>query len=327
MKVLRILTGVHAGARLALSEGRWRVLCLDPTSESWQNDEIALMDWHCEPLNLRVGPAGCVCLDAEGIEHPWVDFELRCFGDVVLCVGEDHAIWPSDATLLASLPLLSPMMSVPASLPIIGSGSMALQLLLRNVLVVAVVGMLLLPMVWVVFGPKNIQAAQTSATDAKAASLLTKLTHALQAEKLEGLEVRFAQGRFHIEGLVDDVLQDALARKTLQPFDRLLLVSAWQTASQLSDTMTTALNEPGVQVRHEGGGHFVAEGHAVQPDDVRVKVAKLKNDFSSSVRSLKVKVLIKARVQPKVAAMLEAGDLSYAVRPDGSKSFAARAAP
>lgn len=327
MKVLRVLTGAHAGARLALAEGTWRVHRLDPASESWQADEIALMDWHGEPLSLRVGPLGCAYVDAKETEHPWADFDVRRFGDVVLCVGEDSAIWPSDTTLLASLPASTPVVAASAAVPTNGARSLAPQLLLRNLLVVAVAGMLLLPMVLVVFGPKNIQAAQSSQTDARAATFINKIKQALHAEKLQGLDVRVEQGRLWVEGLVSDAAEDALARKTLQPFDRVLVVSAWQTASQLGDTMTTALNEPGVQVRHVGSGHFVAQGSAERPDDVRAKAGKLKNDFANNVRSLEVRVQTKASPQTKVSAMLEAGGLSYVVRPDGSKSFAPHAFP
>lgn len=326
MKVLRILTGSHAGARLALAEGAWRVQRLDPASESWQADEIALMDWHGEPLSLRVDSTGCVFLDAKEVAHPWPDFDVRRFGDVVLCVGEDSAIWPSDATLLASLPSLSPV-AASASVPTSGVYRMAPQLLLRNVLVIAVAGMLLLPMVLVVFGPKNIEAAQSPLRDVRATTFITKVKQALHAEKLQGLDVRIVQGRLWVDGLVNDAAEDALARKTLQPFDRVGVVSAWQTANQLSDTMTTALNEPGLQVRHIGDGHFVVQGSAERPDDVRAKAGKLKNDFANNVRSLEVRVQTKASAQPKVSAMLETGGLSYVVRPDGSKSFAPHAFP
>lgn len=321
MKVLRILTGNHAGARLGLAEGTWHVKRLDPSSESWQVDEIALMDWHGEPLILRVGPTGCASLDAKEVEHPWPDFEVRRFGDVVLCVAGDNSIWPSDASLLGSLPSLSPAFES-AGVPTGRVHRMAPQLLLRNVLLVVIAGMLLLPIVLVVFGPKTIEAAQSPQTDVRAATSMTKIKHALDIEKLHGLDVRVEQGRVSVEGVVSNAADDALARKTLQPFHRLGLIFAWQTASQLSDTMTTALNEPGVQVRHVGGGNFVAQGSADRPDDVRAKADKLKNDFANNVRSLEVNVQTKARAQPKVSAMLETGGLSYVVRPDGSKSFA-----
>lgn len=326
MKVLRVLTGAHAGARLALSEGAWRVQRLDPANESWQANEITLMDWHGEPLSLSVGPAGCTCRDTADVEHPWPDFDVRRFGDVVLCVGEDRAIWPSDTNLLASLPSMSSMV-VSDVLPANNTRSMTPQLLLRNFMIVVVAGMLLIPMVLVLFGPKNIQAAQIQQSDARATAFVTQVKQALHAEKLDGLDVRVEQGRLRVEGLVSDAAEDVLARKTLHPFDRVLVVSAWQTASQLSDAMTTALNEPGVQVRHVGAGHFVVEGGAARPEELRIRAAKLKNDFSSSVRILEVRVQIKSSSQPKVSAMLDSGGLHYVVRPDGSKSFVAQTTP
>jgi hypothetical protein len=204
---------------------------------------------------------------------------------------------------------------------------MAPQLLLRNVLVVAVAAIFLLPMVLVVFGPKNIQAAPHALTDARAATFMTNIKQALHTEKLLGLDVRVEQGRVWVEGLVNDADEDAIARKTLQPFDRLWVVSAWQTASLLGDNMTTALHEPGVLVRHEGGGHFVVEGSAERPEEVRSKAAKLKNDFSHNVRSLEVRVQTRVTAEPKVSAMLETGGLHYVVRPDGSKSFVSKPRP
>jgi type III secretion protein D len=327
MKVLRILTGTHAGARLALTVGTWHVQRLDPANESWKPDEINLMDWHGEPLRLRVGPTGCACLDAQEAEYPWSDFDVRRFGDVVLCVGEDSAIWPSDATLLANLPSPTRILEPGVAGPFSGARRMSPQLVLRNVLVVAVAAFLLLPMVLVVLGPKSIQAAPNAQTDARAATYMTKIKQALHTENLQSLHVRVEQGRVWVEGLVNDAAEDAITRKTLQPFDRLWVVSAWQTATQVSDTMTTALHEHGVQVRHAGGGHFVVEGSTDRPEELRSKAAKLKNDFSTNVLSLEVRVQTKASAQPKVSAMLETAGLHYVVRPDGSKSFVAQTHP
>jgi type III secretion protein D len=327
MKVLRILTGTHAGARLALTEGNWHVQRLDPANESWQPDEINLMDWHGEPLSLRVGPTGCVCLDAQEAAYPWPDFDVRRFGDVVLCVGEDSAIWPSDATLMANLPSPTLRMTPVATGLLSSARRMAAQLVVRNVLVVSVAAIFLLPMVLLVLGPKNIQAAPNAQNDARAATFMAKVKQALHAENIPGLHVRVAQGRVWVEGLVNDAAEDAIARKTLQPFDRLWVVSAWQTATQVSDTMTTALHDHGVQVRHAGGGHFVVEGSTERPEELRSKAAKLKNDFSSNVLSLEVRAQTKASAQPKVSAMLETADLHYVVRPDGSKSFVAQTHP
>lgn len=327
MKVLRILTGTHAGARLALTEGTWHVQRLDPANESWKPDEINLMDWHGEPLCLRVGPTGCVCLDAQEAEYPWSDFDVRRFGDVVLCVGEDSAIWPSDATLIANLTSPTLLLTAVATESLNSARRMAAQLVVRNVFVFSVAVIFLLPMVLLVLGPKNIQAAPNAQNDARAATFMANVKQALHTENLQGLHVRVAQGRVWVEGLVNDAAEDAIARKTLQPFDRLWVVSAWQTATQVSDTMTSALHEHGVQVRHAGGGHFVVEGSTDRPEELRSKAIKLKNDFSSNVLSLEVRVQTKASAQPKVSAMLETAGLHYVVRSDGSKSFVAQTYP
>jgi type III secretion protein D len=319
MKVLRVLTGNHAGARLALADGVWRVQRLDPACQTWHAQEIALMDWHAQPLSLRVGPTGCVWVDAQGLEQPWPDFEVRRFGDVVLSLGEDAAIWPSDIALLSRLPASSQTM--PLSKAHASEGHMPQQMLLRNVLVIGFPVVLLIAILIVVFGSKNIQAAPTLQKDDLTATSVSQVKQALLAEELQDLEVRFEQGKIWVEGLVSDATEDALARKVLKPFDRVSLVAAWQSAIQLGDTMTTALNEPGLQVHHLGGGYFEVEGTTENPDELQAKVSKLKNDFANNVRSLDVRVQAKARAQENVSAMLEAAGLRYVVRPDGSKSF------
>lgn len=320
MKVLRVLTGIHAGARLSLAEGVWRVKRQDPNVQSWEVDEISLTDWHSEPLNLYISSDGCIFKDESGVELAWPDYEVRLFGDVVLCIGAENSIWPSDATLLASLSSLIGVKST-KSIQINKQGNKALQLMMRDTIFWLLMGITLLPIAILLFNLVNVQMAQSSQINQEAVPPISLVKKALVEIKMNGLHVREEQDRLLVEGMVDNAAEDVLVRKTLRPFTQIYVVSAWQTATQLSDAMTTALGEPGVRVRHLGGGDFVAEGFAASPDMVQSKANKIKSDFSDLVRELEVRVQTKASARTKVSAMLSVGDLSYVVRPDGSKSF------
>ena len=320
MKVLRVLTGIHAGARLSLAAGAWRVQRLDANKQSWEADEIALTDWYGAPLKLHISAAGCVSIDESGIELIWPEFEVRLFGDVVLCMGGENSIWPSDATLLATLPSLISMKS-PKPMQINDHSNKSLQLLVRNTLFGLLMGMTLLPIAILLFNIVNVQTAQSSQLNGEIVTSISGAKKALDGIKMNGLRAREVQGRLVVEGIVNNAAEDALVRKALLPFSQIYVVSAWQTATQVSDTITTALGEPGVRVRHLGGGDFVVEGSSANPDAVQSKANKIKSDFSNLVSGLEVRVQTKASAQAKVSAMLSASGLSYVVRPDGSKSF------
>lgn len=105
-KQIRILTGCHAGARLDLHHGVWRL----------GNDidaDIQISDWQGEPMviacledgSVSFGPASAGQASTPGAV-PLRDLVAQRYGDVVLCVGPSDAPWPSDMTLLQAM--LSP---------------------------------------------------------------------------------------------------------------------------------------------------------------------------------------------------------------------------
>jgi type III secretion protein D len=259
-------------------------------------------------------------LDSNKVETQWPDFEVRRYGDVILCVGEDSVIWPSDATLLSNLAILKPI-EAPSAAREYESNWSAPKFLMNNGMVMVGVSILLIPILMIVFGSESIQAEPRPETNLMAKSLLSKIKQKLESEKFRGLDVKNEQGRMFVEGVVEDAAEDTRARSALMAYDRSVVVMSWSTASQISDSITSALNEPNIKVEYVGDGNFVVEGIASSPDQIRVKASKLKNDFSSGVRSIEVRVQNKNNPQAKASAMLESGSLSYVVRPDGGKTF------
>ena len=103
MKVLRVLTGPHAGARVALADGHWTITNSVDSSRFPVVGTICLEDWTNDALVLDVENDVCT-LHAAGTDSlVWPDFEPRRYGDIVLCLGTEGFAWPDDLVLLAKL--------------------------------------------------------------------------------------------------------------------------------------------------------------------------------------------------------------------------------
>lgn len=104
MKILRVLTGPHAGARVAMTDGPWTVASPLDSARFPLAGTICLEGWSGEALALDVEKDVCILRRAgAGQAAVWPDLEPRSFGDTVLCIGGEGAPWPDDLTLLSAL--------------------------------------------------------------------------------------------------------------------------------------------------------------------------------------------------------------------------------
>ncbi|WP_153075652.1 hypothetical protein [Paraburkholderia bonniea] len=98
----RLLTGVHAGARLELNA---QTMTLGRSAHA----DIVINDWSGPEMQLVLEPDGGITLNAVDGSQPAITLASlvpQRFGPVVLCTGPTGAPWPSDLELLQSL--LSP---------------------------------------------------------------------------------------------------------------------------------------------------------------------------------------------------------------------------
>ncbi|MHA7338553.1 type III secretion system protein, partial [Burkholderia pseudomallei] len=111
MKLLRILTGLHAGVEIALDAGEHRI-------GAGEDAEIRITDWRDGDLLLSIDAQGVTRarraagmppetaadrFDADGSPLLMLDFVPVPFGETALCVGPERGAWPSDLELLATL--------------------------------------------------------------------------------------------------------------------------------------------------------------------------------------------------------------------------------
>ncbi len=322
MKILRVLTGSHAGARLALSDGTWQLS--SPTDEVPTETSlcITLEDWRSAPASVRLEDGAAQIRQADGPWDAWPDLAPRRFGDTVLCIGEDSADWPADMVLLA------PLMQATVAVACTPEASFSTEPARRAwrwrgaLVAMASAGTLAI----VIASPSQLPDSMpkelvrnATATASLAASTAERVRAALAAAHVDGLEASVEGSQIRVTGMLESLQDDARARAALLQF-RGIAMADWQLVPELLDTLRSALHAQGATVRHLGQGRFMVEGTLQRPDLVRETAARLAQDLAPGVRSIEVDVA-QPTVRPRVAAQLEAGTTRYAIRPDGAKTF------
>jgi len=329
MKLLRILTGLHAGAQLRLARQRY-VLGGDAQAD------IVLTDWRQDPVCLTVTDSGQVIVSPPGADTPPVadeagdnvieDLAPRRFGDIVICVGPIDAQWPSDVRLMESLVLPPPQpprrrKPQPADDPapvrvrppksrralIVGTGAVA----------VVMFGMFVS-----VIGPGRHNEAVA------AEPLQVKVAHALQAANVSGVSVRTApDGSVSVEGMVFDGAEASRLRNALVPFVGERLAHRYASASDVAQSIGDALANPGLSVRYRGDGEFIVTGASMDLNAVRGKLHRIATDLGQQVAriTLAASELPPAQTLP-TNALMSSGNMQYVQTRDGTKHLVIRKA-
>ncbi|CAN5560875.1 secretion-associated protein [soil metagenome] len=323
MKMLRVLTGSHAGAQLALSDGSWHVSA--PADEAPMEASlcITLEDWRSAPISICLTDGIVQIQHVEGHSNVWPDLTPRRFGDTVLCINEDGADWPADAMLLAGL-LPSDASAVACVSDTSSSMTSARRAWRWRGVLVAMVSAGTLAIV--IASPSQLpdslpkeQIRNALATASLASSTAEHVRAALAAARVDGLETGVEGSQVRVTGMLESLQDDTRARAALLQF-RGVAIADWQLAPELLDTLRSALHAQGATVRYLGQGRFVVEGTLQRPDLVRDTAARLAQDLAPGVRSIDVDVT-QPTVHPRLAAQLETGTTRYAIRPDGTKTF------
>lgn len=306
MKQLRILTGVHAGAQLALKRPQYRVGSDDEA-------DVQISDWSDAPMTLVIDGEGSVALvqQEEGAKTRRIgvldDFVPRRFGDVVLCAGPAEAGWPSDVDLMKAW-MRGPRRSSGASSKATWGAALGAVVMLLGGLAAVVSGQ--------------------SATSASAPppSPLERVQRALGAAGVAGLQARLVDRRVVVEGLVADSAQVARVRTALLPFGENVLLHRYAAATDVARQITDALHDPAINVVHAGNGEFKVKGQAEDVQRLKEEVARVAADVGPLVRRIDVEVeeaLPTGRV--RLGAMWHGEDLQYVQTADGVKHLSLQA--
>ncbi|MGF6971843.1 hypothetical protein QFZ94_000270 [Paraburkholderia sp. JPY465] len=232
-KLLRILTGVHAGAELRLSVGAHRIAANDAA-------DICITDWRGDDVSLVVESGGVVSArrvaegraaakdgskkrsnksqgdDAsQGGIHPWqsdnepgtvllLDFTPMQFGETVICIGPVDAPWPSDLELLSTL-LVKPEETRCAPKP-----------LRRRRTTGIVCACAMLGAVFVIGAVMLTTAVSGPALPRDADDLAQRLNLELAAAHTKELHVQVRGSTVTLSGMVATADEDAQVRKILK---------------------------------------------------------------------------------------------------------------
>jgi len=321
MKQLRVLTGVHAGVHLPLSASTYRIAADEQA-------DIQLVDWHADPLVLELTENGQVlalasplnaapgaALDdatAAAPSAPMADFEPRRFGDVVLCVGPADAAWPSDIELMERL--MRPARAVvEAAAPVIEAATTGSRRVLAWGLVAALtLGGLLTTVI-----ARHAQAARDAV---KPEPLVGQVYRAISGAAIPEVTVRAAGDRVIVEGLLPDAAAAQALRQLLDRFPVERIEHRYASAADIAQSISEALDTPGLVVRYRDRGVFVVGGRAAFPDRVRDASTRVAADLAPLVRGIEVAVA-SAPVPDSVpvGAMLATDGLQYVQTRDGAK--------
>lgn len=315
MKALRVLAGVHAGAGLSLAPGRYRIAGTPSESTIDQADiPVTLIDWSTPPLVLMCtadGPPVTQALGDDASTSAWPDFEVRRFGDVVLCIGEADAQWPGDAELLARLTGTSPSRSPQRTSRLAASwGTRA-----------GFIGAGLLVVVGALYGRSGgAPLAPPALRPDFGAELLSR---SLVERGLHELTVNVQRVEIVLSGLVrnaDEAQAVRLATADIERRTGVPVAAHWEIADDIASTIEAALRQPGVRARYSGAGRFLVEGIVPDPGVLKASGAPLATDLGANVKGIDFALERKTHAV-LFSSAIAADGLRYTERPDGAKVF------
>jgi len=344
MKLLRILTGNHAGAEARLSTGAHRV-------HSDDDADIRITDWSGAAVVLNVdetdvvtvtrtepAPVNAVAMDStdSAAAHtdegalpdaldPGVvlmtDFVPMQFDQTVLCIGPDDAVWPSDLALLSTLLVKPESADDPAHETAAGSG----QWIIKRKLVTAVgaacvmlaigsgvVSMALSTRAKASLPPPDVAAAEQANRDL-AGARLTDL-HAT----LDG------HGGVLVTGLVSSAGDDLVAQRLLEHIQGARVTRQYGNAEDTARGIKEAIGMANVDVHYAGKGVFAITGTGVDIDGVQQAVQRVRADLDANVKELRIDATGSdatptAEADGQYTTVVSSDRVRYAQTPDGVK--------
>ncbi|WP_153099957.1 HrpD5 family protein [Paraburkholderia hayleyella] len=306
IREFRLLTGVHAGARLQFSD---QPMTLGRSAHA----DIVINDWDGPDMQLVLEPEGRVTLGVADCTQPAVvleDLVPRRFGDIVLCVGPADVPWPGELQLLQNL--LTPAKASHAAARVQGVSRSRLS---KTVLGAGALGVLAL--VWSGLAP---QAANPPLQHAS----LAELRAGLARLHLPDIELRDEAHGFSAHGIVASAAQGDAAQRALNTLAGTTLAWHVKTQAELTQQLQESLHdEPNVQASYLGQRRFALHGEALHPALLRLSAQRFRADLEPLVADVAVQVSRSAPASAygEVESVLSSSDVRYVESSDGAKHF------
>ncbi|MFM0040903.1 hypothetical protein [Paraburkholderia sediminicola] len=344
MKILRILTGTHAGIQARLTPGRYRIGKADDT-------DICITDWDDHEVIVEMDEAGVVSVrrfadtaaggaqgdDADPVVVLVPDFVPFPFGTTVLCFGTEDAQWPPDIQLLASMyngnsngaADARPDQNAGAGvLPDLTTGRTRI---LRTLCIATMVGAVLVIAVSLASGMVRRPQAATSAAQNKhdlstlsereISALTDQLNRALQQTRLGDLHAQQRGNTIAVDGMALNASEDIAARAILDRYGRDSIAHHYDVAQDDVASITDSLGIDGVRVAYSGNGVFAISGNVPSLTSLHDQLERLRSDLDGNIKRIDVDVTeVPTNISMNVyTEMISVGDTRYVQTADGVK--------
>ncbi|MGV2292953.1 type III secretion protein [Trinickia sp. YCB016] len=338
MKLLRILTGMHAGAQLQLAPGTHRIGADDDA-------DIRLTDWRGTHALLHIDASGVVSAqraaapaapetvpaaaegqadaqDTQSAQHEGdevvllVDFVPMQFDETILCVGPDDAVWPSD------LDLLSTLLTRPAE------ARVAEERKKRKRYVGAVAVCFAVGALIVAGSLLTTMQMSRAALPRNADDRAQRVTEALAAAHVGGLHAQALGGTVVVTGMLASRAEDQAVRTLLDRISPTGITRNYDIAQDDARSIEDSLGVAGAHVSYLGGGAFAVTGTVSSRTDLDNALARVRADLDANVKTIAVQAKeasSSSDTPPGGGAgstyseMISSDDVRYAQTPDGVK--------
>ncbi len=326
MKILRVLTGIHAGAQIKLDSITLR---LGADEEA----DIRLSDWHAPSLVLSFNEQGMVQLDqipeAPSAAPLITDTETDTthmvtapitlndlmpmkFGEIVLCVGHENASWPNDEALLS---LLAQPAKVTQSLKLPSSRLRLLLMVTGGVVLSA--ALIAAVVIW--------QARRTAQIEyqTKVNTPANQMRRALAKAGIAGIEVVPHDNFVALQGIVPTVADDITVRRMIDQLNTpgKSFAPNYDVAVNIAQNIVESLGIPGVKAQYAGAGVFQVVGAVTDLEQAQQALEKLKPDFSGNVKRIDSLMTQAPPNDPnaRYSVFMSSSGVRFVVTPDGVK--------
>lgn len=267
--ILRILTGMHAGVELSLSQDEYSI---GHGSEC----DIVISDWPVKEMQFVVNRNGTdmptITFSDSLMNSPYGLEEPCLVGEIVVTLYD--AVQKSKR--LSDVAILRKLMVV--SVPEAERSS------IKNHWIVAATVITLSVIVGVGLQTSGSVAATKQVDRPKSAP--PTLAEFLKSGKYP--EITFVtEGKItYVDGLVKNRLQWQSLTAGLAALEIPGLVQRFASASDISDAIVNAIAQPGISVSYVGGGKFEITGEIADTVRQRLNLEKLRSDLGRSVTAI-----------------------------------------
>lgn len=303
-KLLRILSGRHAGGSLQLEAG-------EHTIGADNDNDIIITDWTAPTLVVKVSADVAANDRVEGLS----ELQPVRFGDVVVCIGPAEGAWPTDLELLARL-------FEPSGLPPIQTTDTRRP---RKTTIyglcggVAAISVFCLVAVMVQARPQLSAPATSSPLAAS-----QRVRQALERAGVRGLQVSNDASTVSIDGMVETRVQSQLAFNAISELSLGIdLRPRFAVVEDVVESIRSSVGLPQAEITHLGGGVFSLKAESVDPDSTRAAVGRVAADLAPSVQRIELAVtqLKAARRNTNITSSFSDGDVSIVQTKNGAKYF------